>query len=827
MSTPRGSGGRNTTNRGRGGGVNTTGGHGGGANTHGGRGVGVQSGGQQRKSPVDVRVKPAESTDKKKSEGLNLTNLYTFLKGRLEHYKLSSKAQCTSIMNVIEIMAEQKTERSAEERNVIYETWMKQIEQFAKDEKAKDCTLTLGEKTATLDQRAKKHEKILKLCATKIKFEREIYARMDSVQQELLKLQHILNPSYSCEKSEGETAQKSISDNSQGNKIEETIQDLKNEMSNHQQLYQRKCKDLCQTLEGILNSNKDPVKANGDQPKDPPQNVGPKGTERRGTTGKGNAPTDIAKPIEKPTETMEDVEKLVKNVQQQMEKRERDQQLYQRKCNDMCLTLEGILNSNKDPVKANGYQPKEPPQNVGPKGTEGRGTKHTTGKGNAPTDIAKPTEKPKETIEDVEKLIKNVQQQMEERERESKIFIELVEEIKKDISEMHDYFWPRLSTPTSNSDTNALAKSKKENKNVESDTESSTNENMTHVLKVVKEMTARLKGIPALVKNLKLECVRMCDDLKEPLPENIDIRPNEEEPVMFLEIKNKIDRARQAVAEILNGRAETELAISQLKEKNGQLDGDVKELTLRLSKYAGARLRDNNPNITDLSDPNRPTKLGEEFSKLYDDEWTDAFDEMSKNDKKLSDTQAISRLIEVFEETFRFCNESSDKQLASLQSLLLKPATFATKDSCKENEELSLQPVSSTLLHDLRKSTAEISAEDVLQAYIEQHSEPEEEQTPGKTPNPKRKTEDIAGHGDSMSCVDKYTHKCLQLSWLASVQTPPIYVDFTVEKKSKFDKNLFREYTATGNKIEYVVWPAVYLHQNGGLLVKGVAQGTL
>ncbi|WAQ97952.1 hypothetical protein MAR_022325 [Mya arenaria] len=472
MSTPRGSGGRNTTNRGRGGGVNTTGGHGGGANTHGGRGVGVQSGGQQRKSPVDVRVKPAESTDKKKSEGLNLTNLYTFLKGRLEHYKLSSKAQCTSIMNVIEIMAEQKTERSAEES---------------------------------------------------------------------------------------------------------------------QQLYQRKCKDLCQTLEGILNSNKDPVKANGDQPKDPPQNVGPKGTERRGTTGKGNAPTDIAKPIEKPTETMEDVEKL---------------QLYQRKCNDMCLTLEGILNSNKDPVKANGYQPKEPPQNVGPKGTEGRGTKHTTGKGNAPTDIAKPTEKPKETIEDVEKLIKNVQQQMEERERE-------------------------------------------------------------------------LKGIPALVKNLKLECVRMCDDLKEPLPENIDIRPNEEEPVMFLEIKNKIDRARQAVAEILNGRAETELAISQLKEKNGQLDGDVKELTLR-------------------------------------------------------------------QETFRFCNESSDKQLASLQSLLLKPATFATKDSCKE-------------------------------AYIEQHSEPEEEQTPGKTPNPKRKTEDIAGHGDSMSCVDKYTHKCLQLSWLASVQTPPIY----------------------------------------------------
>ena len=34
-----------------------------------------------------------------------------------------------------------------------------------------------------------------------------------------------------------------------------------------------------------------------------------------------------------------------------------------------------------------------------------------------------------------------------------------------------------------------------------------------------------------------------------------------------------------------------------------------------------------NPNITDLSDENRPTKLSEKFSELYDNEWTDAFEE--------------------------------------------------------------------------------------------------------------------------------------------------------------------------------------------------------
>jgi hypothetical protein len=39
----------------------------------------------------------------------------------------------------------------------------------------------------------------------------------------------------------------------------------------------------------------------------------------------------------------------------------------------------------------------------------------------------------------------------------------------------------------------------------------------------------------------------------------------------------------------------------------------------------GAKLRDNNPAITDLNDPNRPMKIGEQFSGVYENEWTDAF----------------------------------------------------------------------------------------------------------------------------------------------------------------------------------------------------------
>jgi hypothetical protein len=67
----------------------------------------------------------------------------------------------------------------------------------------------------------------------------------------------------------------------------------------------------------------------------------------------------------------------------------------------------------------------------------------------------------------------------------------------------------------------------------------------------------------------------------------------------------------------------------------------------RLSAVASAKLTDGNPNIADLSDANRPTKLAEQYSELYDNEWTDAFDVLSKN--RVPDEQAACRmLLEIF-----------------------------------------------------------------------------------------------------------------------------------------------------------------------------------
>lgn len=53
-----------------------------------------------------------------------------------------------------------------------------------------------------------------------------------------------------------------------------------------------------------------------------------------------------------------------------------------------------------------------------------------------------------------------------------------------------------------------------------------------------------------------------------------------------------------------------------------------------MSKIASDKLTDGNPNFANLSDKNRPTKIGEKFGQMYDDEWSEAFDEIKRTSKK-------------------------------------------------------------------------------------------------------------------------------------------------------------------------------------------------
>ena len=71
----------------------------------------------------------------------------------------------------------------------------------------------------------------------------------------------------------------------------------------------------------------------------------------------------------------------------------------------------------------------------------------------------------------------------------------------------------------------------------------------------------------------------------------------------------------------------------------------------RLTAVAGDKLRYNNPGIADLSDEYRPNKLAEKFSELYDNEWTELYEDLDRtgNDEttRNSEENIIGQLLQL------------------------------------------------------------------------------------------------------------------------------------------------------------------------------------
>uniref|UniRef100_K1QDD7 Uncharacterized protein n=1 Tax=Magallana gigas TaxID=29159 RepID=K1QDD7_MAGGI len=87
--------------------------------------------------------------------------------------------------------------------------------------------------------------------------------------------------------------------------------------------------------------------------------------------------------------------------------------------------------------------------------------------------------------------------------------------------------------------------------------------------------------------------------------------------------------------------------VKDLECKLKQIAEEKEHLLTRLSKIAGSKLTSNNPDIADLNDDNRPTKLAEKFSQLYDDAWTDSMEELTGGELRLDDRAAIGFLLRI------------------------------------------------------------------------------------------------------------------------------------------------------------------------------------
>ena len=79
---------------------------------------------------------------------------------------------------------------------------------------------------------------------------------------------------------------------------------------------------------------------------------------------------------------------------------------------------------------------------------------------------------------------------------------------------------------------------------------------------------------------------------------------------------------------------------------------------------------------------------------------------------------------------------------------------------------------------------------------------------------------------DQLTACQEYVETCVQCCWLMAIQEPPVHMEWGFKKGiSDFNKDVLKSYTKTGNTVAFMVWPALFLHRDGPLLCKGIAQG--
>lgn len=246
--------------------------------------------------------------------------------------------------------------------------------------------------------------------------------------------------------------------------------------------------------------------------------------------------------------------------------------------------------------------------------------------------------------------------------------------------------------------------------------------------------------------------------------------------------------------------------VIQLTKEKQETEKNNAELRYRLSKHMGAELMTDNPNIADLSDSNRPTKLAEIFSELYDNDWTNAYEDLHMKD--MTSIDIVKSLLDILKFAFEYCRDTADMQLKGLLVHVCTPAALQIDPPGKEVSPKEIDTVSKQALNELRKKTFAVASANLTKLSIDMMK--------GES-----RWKDVYA---SKSC-QKYIKSCINICWLMSIQSPPVHLDFDIDKKGKFDDKKYKAYSKRGKEIDYMIWPPIYISKGGNLLAKGVAEG--
>lgn len=246
--------------------------------------------------------------------------------------------------------------------------------------------------------------------------------------------------------------------------------------------------------------------------------------------------------------------------------------------------------------------------------------------------------------------------------------------------------------------------------------------------------------------------------------------------------------------EIDNLMSETSNQKKQLEEK----DKKIEELTTRLSRVASQQLTQGNPNITDLSDGNRPTKLGERFSQVYDDQWSEAFEALKAKGKE--EKEIVTELLNKVQDIYNFMQKSVEELMQNLAYKISEGIMYPFQPLKQASyQEIPLNGTEG-LIRDLVKTQGHHALKSVQEKL--------------------KVTIHVRGEDKR---INKYIQILSELIWYMVIQDPPMVLKFIRKGETMDKEGPFKPYSKTGSVAEVCVWPALFLHEGGPMISRGFA----
>lgn len=266
-----------------------------------------------------------------------------------------------------------------------------------------------------------------------------------------------------------------------------------------------------------------------------------------------------------------------------------------------------------------------------------------------------------------------------------------------------------------------------------------------------------------------------------------------EKEKMLEKVRCEID-AQKREHDLVENALKSNLQSHQAQVK--KLSLEKKEALTRLSELAGRKLLDNNPNIADLSTEIRPTKIGENFMQVYDNEWTDAFEELGQNGQ--DDKQCIDSLLKILKEAFEHTEIKAKNFDAKMISIISSCSVNQREDKTEEN----ITKEETGLIRQLKKLSANRTKTSIQDEFVK-------ERTWIKWQKSKI-----------------FAEKCVEMCWYMAIQTPPMALMFDMRHMHPFDEKYYKKYMTSGDRYDFLVWPCTLLHKDGPIVAKGIAEAT-